>query len=72
MKQNTKLVDPPAWVQALITICGCLVGIAAAELLFVPGNLLHPPTIADEVRDYGCRVIGAIVGGLFFSWASRR
>jgi hypothetical protein len=29
-------------------------------------------TTTDVVRDYVTRIIGAILGGIFFSWASRR
>jgi hypothetical protein len=58
-------------LEAVIVAMGSLTGMYFFRF-FSPPPLLHEPTIADLVRDYSILAVGALVGGLFFSWASKR
>ncbi len=64
--------DPPILVQALITAPGSLIGAFFFFFFFVPGIRIGEYTLANLVWDCSAVVIGALVGGLFFSWASKR
>jgi hypothetical protein len=62
LKENNKIV------QVCITAIGSLLG----AFLCLPAEMMHPPTNAELLRDFGIMAAGAILGGVFFSWASKR
>lgn len=77
MGDEMKPPDPPAWVQAIIVAVGSLVGAFFFTLLFmvlfVPAmRHHHPPTLGAMLWLFIVPTVGAIIGGVFFSWASKR
>jgi mannose/fructose/N-acetylgalactosamine-specific phosphotransferase system component IID len=59
-------------IQALIVATGSLFGAFFFFLFFATHILLRAYSLADAAWDCGIAAIGALVGGLFFSWASKR
>ena len=62
MKENCAIL------QIVITAVGSLIG----GILFLPTWTMHPPTNSEVVRDCALMAAGALLGGVFFSWASKR
>lgn len=58
-------------LSSAIVAVGSLIGAFFANLFFVP-KLMSRYTIADCARDCVVVAVGAILGGLLFSWASKR
>lgn len=59
-------------VSVAAVAAGSLIGVwIAAHLTSGPG-MLRPYSIGDGVRDWLILSAGAILGGLLFSWASRK
>jgi hypothetical protein len=63
--------DRKAILSAVIVAGGSLIGAFFATSLFVPA-IVNRYTIADCARACVVVTIGAILGGLLFSWASKR
>ena len=61
--------QPSRLVSALIVAAGSLVGAFFAFSLFVAHPLRY--TLREAVWDCSIVSVGAVVGGLFFSWASK-
>ena len=59
-------------LQVVITAVGCLIGAFFASLL-CPQDLLHGRyLLGDFFRDWIILSTGAVLGGLLFSWTSKR
>jgi hypothetical protein len=59
-------------LQVVITAVGSLIGVLFASL-FCPLDLLHGRySLGDFFRDWIILSTGAVLGGLLFSWASKR
>ena len=59
-------------VQVVITAIGGLIGVFFASI-FCPQDLLHGRySLGDFFRDWIILSIGTVLGGLLFSWASKR
>ncbi len=63
--------DKKAVFSSGIVAVGSLVGAFFANLFGVPA-IINRYTITDCVRDCIVMAIGALLGGLLFSWASKR
>lgn len=64
--------DLPLVVKALIVGAGSLVGAFFFSFCLVPVRMMgRPYTLADAAWDCSVVSVGALLGGLFFSWASK-
>jgi hypothetical protein len=61
----------PNLLSAAIVGAGGLVGAGFASL-FVTGSILGRYSAADAIRDWIILSVGAILGAVLFSWASKR
>lgn len=59
---------PPSWIQAMVTGVGSIMG-----AFFVSHLPVHPLGNTEEglIRDFLLMAAGAVLGGLFVSWASK-
>lgn len=57
---------------AFIVAAGSLIGATFAGVLGIPVIRLRPYSVANCVQDCVVLAVGAILGGLLFSWASKR
>jgi cell shape-determining protein MreD len=59
-------------VTVVVVAAGSLVGAMFASILTSGSGMLGRYSFGDAVRDWIILSVGALLGGLLFSWASKR